>query len=112
MGGKLDPAMGGRPVNIESEPYSPRRSIYGFIDRTQMAEFMRHFDVANPGLPTGKRHGTIVPQQALIECGDAATGKGPLAVVPLLDGERIAGFEIRCGCGASAIVECVYPTEA
>ena len=54
----------------------------------------------------------IVPQQALIECGDAATGKGPLAVVPLLDGERIAGFEIRCGCGASAIVECVYPTEA
>lgn len=65
MGGKLDPAMGGRPVNIESEPYSPRRSIYGFIDRTQMAEFMRHFDVANPALPTGKRHETIVPQQAL-----------------------------------------------
>lgn len=54
----------------------------------------------------------IVPQQALIDCGNAAAGKGPLAVVPLLDGDRIAGFEIRCGCGASAIVECVYPTEA
>lgn len=65
MGGKLDTAMGGRPVNIETEPYSPRRSIYGFIDRTQMAEFMRHFDVANPTLPTGRRHETIVPQQAL-----------------------------------------------
>lgn len=65
IGGKLDTAMGGRPVNIESEPYSPRRSVYGFIDRTQMAEFMRHFDVANPALPTGRRHETIVPQQAL-----------------------------------------------
>jgi hypothetical protein len=30
-----------------------------------MAEFMRHFDVANPTLPTGRRHETIVPQQAL-----------------------------------------------
>ncbi len=65
IGGKLDTSMGGRPVNIESEPYSPRRSIYGFIDRTQMAEFMRHFDVANPALPTGRRHETIVPQQSL-----------------------------------------------
>jgi len=54
----------------------------------------------------------IVPQHALVDCGSAAPGQGPIAVVPLLDGDRIAGFEIRCGCGASAIVECVYPTEA
>ena len=65
MGGQLDLTMGGHPVNIESEPYSQRRSIYGFIDRNEMAEFMRHFDVANPTLPTGRRHETIVPQQAL-----------------------------------------------
>jgi hypothetical protein len=30
-----------------------------------MAEFMRHFDVANASLPTGRRFQTIVPQQAL-----------------------------------------------
>ena len=65
MGGKLDTTMGGRPVNIESEPYSRRRSVYGFIDRNETAEFLRHFDVANPTLPTGRRHETIVPQQAL-----------------------------------------------
>ncbi len=65
MGGKLDLTMGGHPVNIESEPYSHRRSIYGFIDRSEMAEFMRHFDVANAALPTGRRFQTIVPQQAL-----------------------------------------------
>ena len=65
MGGQLDLTMGGHPVNIESEPYSQRRSVYGFIDRNEMAEFLRHFDVANPSLPTGRRHETIVPQQAL-----------------------------------------------
>ncbi|MDB6070543.1 MAG: hypothetical protein JWL81_1714, partial [Verrucomicrobiales bacterium] len=65
MGGQLDLTMGGHPVNIESEPYSQRRSIYGYIDRNEMAEFMRHFDVANAALPTGRRFQTIVPQQAL-----------------------------------------------
>ena len=50
----------------------------------------------------------------MIECGTPGNGHAaqPIAVVPLLDGERIAGFEIRCGCGASAIVECVYGKES
>ena len=65
MGGQLDLTLGGHPVNIESEPYSQRRSVYGFIDRNEMAEFLRHFDVANAQLPTGRRFETIVPQQAL-----------------------------------------------
>ncbi|MFK7740443.1 MAG: hypothetical protein AB8H80_08965 [Planctomycetota bacterium] len=52
----------------------------------------------------------VVPQAAMLDCGDAtdSTKGQPIAVVPMLDGDRIAGFEIRCGCGASAIVECVY----
>jgi hypothetical protein len=55
----------------------------------------------------------LVQRPALVDCSSAATpGQGPLAVVPLLDGDRIAGFEIRCGCGSSAVVECVYPTPA
>jgi hypothetical protein len=53
-------------------------------------------------------------QPALIDCGTDAAGKitGTLAVVPLLDGDHVAGFEIRCGCGAAAVVECVYEKEA
>jgi len=56
----------------------------------------------------------LAKSHALIDCSSAAggTGQGAIAVVPLLDGDRIAGFEIRCGCGSSAVVECVYPTEA
>lgn len=55
----------------------------------------------------------LVGQPALIDCGSNAAGHkaGTLAVVPLLDGDRVAGFEIRCGCGASAVVECVYEKE-
>jgi hypothetical protein len=56
----------------------------------------------------------FVQKPALIDCGTAAAGHTaqPMAVVPLLEGDRIAGFEIRCGCGATAVVECVYQKES
>jgi hypothetical protein len=47
------------------EPYSTRRTVYGFIDRNNVNEVMFNFDFANPDLTTGKRHQTTVPQQAL-----------------------------------------------
>lgn len=55
----------------------------------------------------------LVRQPAMVDCGTSASGHAsqPIAVVPLVDGDRIAGFEIRCGCGASAVVECVYAEE-
>ena len=65
ISGKLDLTVGGHPVNILSEPYATRRSVYGFIDRANLPEMMNHFDFANPGMPLGKRHETTVPQQAL-----------------------------------------------
>lgn len=56
----------------------------------------------------------LMAQPALIDCSVGADGRPaqPITVVPLLDGDLIAGFEIRCGCGASAVVECVYQEEA
>lgn len=65
IGGDLDPTMYGRPVDIESEPFSTRRTVYGLVDRSDIADVMVNFDFANPDLPTGKRHDTTVPQQAL-----------------------------------------------
>ena len=52
----------------------------------------------------------VVAQPAMLDCGTVTDGRPSetLAIVPLLDGDRVAGFEVRCGCGASAIVECVY----
>lgn len=65
MAGKLDGTVGGQPVNLTEEPYSTRRSIYGYIDRGNLPELMQHFDFSNPEAPNSKRTSTIVPQQAL-----------------------------------------------
>jgi len=63
--GKLDPAIGGQPVNLTDEPYSYRRSVYGYIDRGNLPELMQSFDFGDPDMPNSKRATTIVPQQAL-----------------------------------------------
>ncbi len=65
IGGDLDPTMYGRPVDIEKEPFVTRRTIYGRVDRADVADVLVNFDFANPDLPTGRRHETTVPQQAL-----------------------------------------------
>ena len=64
--------MYGRPVDLNTEPYSTRRTIYGRIDRSDVADMLINFDFANPDLPSGRRHETTVPQnladlQAAIE---------------------------------------------
>lgn len=54
----------------------------------------------------------MVPQPAQVGCADhSAPGSGAIAVVPLMDGDRIIGFQIRCGCGSTAVVECMYARE-
>ncbi len=65
LSGKMDRTMGGQPVNISEEPFSYRRSIYGYVDRFQLSDMMIQFDFADPDMPNSKRINTIVPQQAL-----------------------------------------------
>ena len=65
IGGKLDFTMGGQPVKLDAEPYSLRRSIYGYVDRNNLPNMFVAFDFASPDLTTGRRETTIVPQQAL-----------------------------------------------
>jgi hypothetical protein len=63
--GKLDESIGGHPVNLTDEPYSNRRSVYGYIDRGSLPELMSQFDFADPDMTNSQRTSTIVPQQAL-----------------------------------------------
>ncbi len=65
ISGKLDRALGGKPVNLTDEPYSYRRSVYGYIDRGNLPELMQSFDFSDPDMPNSKRTTTVVPQQAL-----------------------------------------------
>ena len=52
-------------MDIIDEPYSFRRSVYGYLDRGNMPDLLMQFDMANPGQPNSQRRSTIVPQQAL-----------------------------------------------
>jgi cytochrome c553 len=65
VSGRLDRTIGGRPVDLFSAPFSPRRSVYGLIDRTSFPGTMRAFDVASPDTHAPQRFQTTVAQQAL-----------------------------------------------
>lgn len=49
-------------------------------------------------------------QSVLVDCsqGAAEPTTHPITVVPVIDGDSIVGFEVRCSCGAFVIVECIY----
>ena len=63
--GRLDEKIGGHPVNITDEPYSYRRSLYGYVDRRRVSETLAQFDYADPDSANTHRGRTVVPQQAL-----------------------------------------------
>ena len=63
--GRLDLTMGGRPVPLTTEPYSTRRTVYGYVDRLNLANMYRVFDFAVPDMHAPQRYTTTVPQQAL-----------------------------------------------
>jgi hypothetical protein len=65
MTGKLDRTLGGKPINMTEEPYSFRRSVYGYVDRGNLPELLAHFDFANPERSNSRRNQSLVPQQAL-----------------------------------------------
>jgi hypothetical protein len=65
VAGRLDPSVGGRPVDIEGNTESGRRSIYAFIDRNNFSSLLRTFDYPSPDGHSSGRPLTSVPQQTL-----------------------------------------------
>src|SRR5690606_11558972 len=65
VAGKLDSAIGGRPVDLSSVPAVTRRSVYGFVNRDIVSNLASTFDSANPNACTLKRPDKLVPQQTL-----------------------------------------------
>src|SRR5439155_95738 len=62
---KLDLTEGGHAVDIIGEPFSPRRTVYGFVERQNLPNMFRTFDFASPDTTSPQRFSTTVPQQAL-----------------------------------------------
>jgi len=69
--GQLDPAVGGRPVNLSLEPFSCRRTIYGIVDRVNPDPLFTTFDFPSADIANTERSQTLVPQQALFALNDA-----------------------------------------
>ena len=61
---KLD-QVGGKSVDLWSEPFTPRRAVYGFVERQNLPGIFRTFDFASPDTTSARRFQTTVPQQAL-----------------------------------------------
>lgn len=68
--GQLDPALGGRAVSLSAEPFSGRRTIYGYVDRTNLDPLFTTFDFPSPDIASPERAETLVPQQALFALND------------------------------------------
>jgi hypothetical protein len=64
VSGRLDPALGGRPINL-FEQDSPRRTVYGYVNRNDLPGVWRSFDFPSPDASIAERPETTVPQQAL-----------------------------------------------
>ncbi|MBI1839950.1 MAG: DUF1553 domain-containing protein [Verrucomicrobia bacterium] len=63
--GQIDLTVGGHPVDITAEPFTTRRTIYGFVERQNLPGLFRTFDFASPDSTSPQRFSTTVPQQAL-----------------------------------------------
>ena len=64
--GRLDiKKVGGKSKDLWAPPYSPRRALYGQIERQNLPGIFRTFDFASPDISNPRRFQTTVPQQAL-----------------------------------------------
>ncbi len=115
MAGSLDRTMGGHPVNLGGDfvstgkdktgkagaalkpqgNYSTRRTLYGYIDRANVAEVLNHFDFAPPEMANGKRYQTTVPQQALFLMNNALVIEQARKIVERIDFKGVEDDEKR-----------------
>lgn len=99
IAGTLDRTVGGKSVMPSSDSFGTRRSLYTYIDRRNPPELLTQFDFPNPDTPTGRRHETTVPQQALflmnsplvVETARQLTHRSEFAALPS-DRDRVTSL--------------------
>lgn len=64
--GLLDQTVGGESVKIHESPFPKRRTVYAYIDRQNLPQLFRVFDLASPDAHAPSRAQTTVPQQGLV----------------------------------------------
>lgn len=97
--GRLDPTLGGRPVDVAGDPLNRRRTVYGLVDRQNLPGFFRSFDFAVPDQCAERRPRTSVPQQALFALNSAFVQEQAAALVGRAKAEVTSGVEGGTGTG-------------
>jgi hypothetical protein len=97
VAGRLDVAMGGRPVDVAGDPLNQRRTLYGLVDRQNLPGLFRAFDFAVPDQCAERRPRTTVPQQALFALNSPFVQEQSRALVelPAVKGETDPGRRVE-----------------
>ena len=99
LAGRLEQRLYGRPVELTNQPFARRRAVYGYIDRQDLPNLFRVFDIASPDQSSPRRPRTTVPQQSLflmnspfvVEQAQALAARIPTEE-NVDDGQRIAAL--------------------
>ena len=65
VSGRLNLSLGGRSVDLTTDPLSSRRTVYALVNRQDLPSMFRAFDFPVPDQCIERRAQTSVPQQAL-----------------------------------------------
>ena len=50
-----------------------------------------------------------VEAPVLVDSGNPMQGhRDSMTVIPVMQNDRVEGFEVRCHCGSAVVVECIY----
>ncbi len=93
VAGRLDVSLGGRPVDIETPPFSNRRALYARIDRNNFSSLLRTFDYPSPDASSPGRPVTTVPQQALYALNSPFLREIAESVVPQTGADQVRDEE-------------------
>ncbi len=63
--GTLNTKMGGSSVDLLIRPFTKRRTVYGFVNRSSLPSLFSAFDFPSPDATSSGRSETTVPQQTL-----------------------------------------------
>ncbi len=97
--GRLDPSVGGRPVDVAGDALNRRRTVYGLVDRQNLPGLFRSFDFAMPDQCVERRPKTSVPQQALFALNSAFVQEQARALAKLAQESVAAADPASAGRG-------------
>jgi mono/diheme cytochrome c family protein len=89
VSGELDFKMGGPPEPMFGDAFSPRRTVYGYLDRQFVPAEMATFDMASLDLHTAERHETTVAPQALFLMNGQFLAARARALAERIDGTAL-----------------------